>query len=385
MASNDKVILEQLCPIVESHLKSQSNEKSMLASIGKFIDRNMEYLSTSGPCYRITISDKDKTDFYTSIGLNEVMIKDAIKRSSYIGNSWAIMTNPFYTACAVTIRHFINVGKNANVKLLSFFLCVGMYPLIHHKYFKYNCNENIMNYTVSHLSNKYKYKQLKSVYSVLEDLSSVCTKTHEAKLKIGGDAEFTKYINDMHARLNDNLKNVAVEYYKNHESGNYLNVDEENNDPDSYREADNSSYIIERIVNDVITKISMYGPNLKMVSIAAKMGDVSVNEMRNIANCITNEDNINDFKQMIQSILHIYIFDMQRTDKDIRSKDYIVTMLEVYKRTGDKDINLNTIRKLLDDWVVLTGLSKRISRKATLSSFKKAMYIFAVLTIQNYL
>jgi hypothetical protein len=242
-----------------------------------------------------------------------------------------------------------------------------------------------MNYTVSHLSNKYKYKQLKSVYSVLEDLSSVCTKTHEAKLKIGGDAEFTKYINDMHARLNDNLKNVAVEYYKNHESGNYLNVDEENNDPDSYREADNSSYIIERIVNDVITKISMYGPNLKMVSIAAKMGDVSVNEMRNIANCITNEDNINDFKQMIQSILHIYIFDMQRTDKDIRSKDYIVTMLEVYKRTGDKDINLNTIRKLLDDWVVLTGLSKRISRKATLSSFKKAMYIFAVLTIQNYL
>ena len=385
MASNDKVILEQLCPIVESHLKSQTNEKSMLTSIGKFIDRNMEYLSTSGPCYRITISDKDKTDFYSSIGLNEVMIKEAIKRSSYIGNSWAIMTNPFYTACAVTIRHFINVGKAANVKLLSFFLCVGMYPLIHHKYFKYNCNENIMNYTVSHLSNKYKYKQLKSVYSVLEDLSMVCTKTHESKLKVGGDAEFTKYINDMHARLNDNLKNVAVEYYKNHESGNYLNVDEENNDPDNYREADNSSYIIERIVNDVITKLSMYGPNLKMVSIAAKMGDVSVNEMRNIANCITNECNIADFKQMIQSILHIYIFDMQRTDKDIRSKDYIVTMLEVYKRTGEKDINLNTIRKLLDEWVVLTGLSKRITRKATLSSFKKAMYIFAVLTIQNYL
>lgn len=383
MSGSNKAILEDLFPIVTKQLSTVSNEKLMLSTIGKFIDRNMELLSTSGPCYRITISDKDKSDFYESIGLNETMIKQTIKNSSYIGNSWAIMTNPFYTACAVVIRHYIMKGKKENMNLVSFYLCIGMYPLIHHKYFRYNCNENIMNYTISHLSNKYKYKQLKSLYSVLQDLSAVCTKTHETRLKTGGDIDFTKYINDMHARLNDNLKNVAVEYYKNHESGNYLNVDSDSDDPDDYREADNSSYAVDRIVNNVVTKVALNGANLKIINVSAKLCDVSVNELRNIAYKICGESNLNDFKQMVSYIIQMYIFDQQKSIDSIRSRDYLLTMLEIYKKTNVKDNNLVGMRKLLDKWLIESGITKRITRKATLNNFKKAMFVFVVLTIQD--
>lgn len=385
MADKNKTILERLYPVVDKHLASTSNQKAMLLAIGQFIDKNMEYLSTSGPCYRITISDKVKTSFYDSLGLNEGMIKDAIFNSAYIGKSWAIMTNPFYTACAVAIRYFIVKNKPDNVKILSFFLCIGMYPLIHHKYFKYNCNENIMNYTISHLSNKYKYKQLQSLYNVLQDLSTVCTKTHEARLKQGSDQDFTKYINDMHARLNDNLKNVAVEYYKNHETGNYLNVDEDDNSEDNFRESDNSSYAIDRIVNDVTTKVALHGANIRVVSLSAKICDVSVNELRNTANILTNEDNLQDFKKMMEYMLQIYLFDLQMSKESIKSKDYLVTMLDIYKRTNNTDSNLNGIRKMLDEWMVISGATKRITRKASISSFKKAMYLFTALTIQDNL
>lgn len=385
MADKNKTILERLYPVVDKHLTSTSNQKAMLLAIGQFIDKNMEYLSTSGPCYRITISDKVKTSFYDSLGLNEGMIKDAIFNSAYIGKSWAIMTNPFYTACAVAIRYFIVKNKPDNVKILSFFLCIGMYPLIHHKYFKYNCNENIMNYTISHLSNKYKYKQLQSLYNVLQDLSTVCTKTHEARLKQGSDQDFTKYINDMHARLNDNLKNVAVEYYKNHETGNYLNVDEDDNSEDNFRESDNSSYVIDRIVNDVTTKVALHGANIRVVSLSAKICDVSVNELRNTANILTNEDNLQDFKKMMEYMLQIYLFDLQMSKESIKSKDYLVNMLDIYKRTNNTDSNLNGIRKMLDEWMVISGATKRITRKASISSFKKAMYLFTALTIQDNL
>lgn len=385
MADKNKTILERLYPVVDKHLASTSNQKAMLLAIGQFIDKNMEYLSTSGPCYRITISDKVKTSFYDSLGLNEGMIKDAIFNSAYIGKSWAIMTNPFYTACAVAIRYFIVKNKPDNVKILSFFLCIGMYPLIHHKYFKYNCNENIMNYTISHLSNKYKYKQLQSLYNVLQDLSTVCTKTHEARLKQGSDQDFTKYINDMHARLNDNLKNVAVEYYKNHETGNYLNVDEDDNSEDNFRESDNSSYVIDRIVNDVTTKVALHGANIRVVSLSAKICDVSVNELRNTANILTNEDNLQDFKKMMEYMLQIYLFDLQMSKESIKSKDYLVNMLDIYKRTNNTDSNLNGIRKMLDEWMVISGATKRITRKASISSFKKAMYLFTALTIQDNL
>ena len=189
----------------------------------------------------------------------------------------------------------------------------------------------------------------------------------------------------MHARLNDNLKNVAVEYYKNHETGNYLNVDEDDNSEDNFRESDNSSYVIDRIVNDVTTKVALHGANIRVVSLSAKICDVSVNELRNTANILTNEDNLQDFKKMMEYMLQIYLFDLQMSKESIKSKDYLVTMLDIYKRTNNTDSNLNGIRKMLDEWMVISGATKRITRKASISSFKKAMYLFTALTIQDNL
>ena len=86
---------------------------------------------------------------------------------------------------------------------------------------------------------------------------------------------------------------------------------------------------------------------------------------------------------MIEYIMQIYLFDLQMPTDSIKSRDYLVTMLEVYKRTNNKDSNLNGIRGLLDQWMVTSGATKRITRKASISSFKKAMFIFTVLTIQD--
>ena len=54
-----------------------------------------------------------------------------------------------------------------------------------------------------------------------------------------------------------------------------------------------------------------------------------------------------------------------------------------YKKTNNTDANLVGMRKILDNWLVETGLAKRITRPATLNSFKKAMYLFTALTIQD--
>ena len=108
-----------------------------------------------------------------------------------------------------------------------------------------------------------------------------------------------------------------------------------------------------------------------------------VNEMRNIAYKITNEDNLHEFKQMVGYLVQIFVFDMHNSVEKIKSRDYLTTMLEVYKKTNNNDANLVGMRKILDNWLVETGLAKRITRPATLNSFKKAMYLFTALTIQD--
>lgn len=379
----NKEILNKLYPVVEKSLSVKSNENVLLSTIGKYVDRNMKLLSASGPCYRIQINDADKNGVYEAIGLDEIKIKQAFKDSTYINASWAIMGNPFFTACALCVRYYIIKNKQDKVDLLSFYLCMGMYPLLHYKFFKHNCNENIMNYTISTLSNKYKYKQLKSCYNTLKDLASTCTSTHKDRLKVGGDSEFTKYVNDMHARLNDNLKNVAISYYKNHESGNYLNVDSESMDEDNYREVDNNSFVVDRVLNKIITKVAMNGPNFNTVSLSAKLCNVSLNELKNLSLIVTNEYNMEDYKNITEAILQIYLFDMKRMPEQIKSKDYITSVLQIYKRTNNKDENLNTIRRILDKWVDENGVKKRIKRQATLNNFKRSMFIFVALTIQD--
>ena len=97
----NKEILNKLYPVVEKSLSVKSNENVLLSTIGKYVDRNMKLLSASGPCYRIQINDADKNGVYEAIGLDEIQIKHAFKDSTYINASWAIMGNPFFTACSL--------------------------------------------------------------------------------------------------------------------------------------------------------------------------------------------------------------------------------------------------------------------------------------------
>ena len=86
---------------------------------------------------------------------------------------------------------------------------------------------------------------------------------------------------------------------------------------------------------------------------------------------------------MVGYLVQIFVFDMQKSVEKIKSRDYLTTMLEIYKKTNNNDANLVGMRKILDNWLVETGLTKRITRPATLNSFKKAMYLFTALTIQD--
>ena len=90
-----------------------------------------------------------------------------------------------------------------------------------------------------------------------------------------------------------------------------------------------------------------------------------------------------DYKNITEAILQIYLFDMKRMPEQIKSKDYITSVLQIYKRTNNKDENLNTIRRILDKWVDENGVKKRIKRQATLNNFKRSMFIFVALTIQD--
>lgn len=383
MAKSD-TLLTKLYPTVEKSLSIKANEDKLMKTIGAYIDRNMDKLSKPGPADRVPFETRDSEDFIAATGLTTPQIKEAIKESAYIGNTWRIMATPFYTANTMAIRYYTLKNKTDKAHLIAGYLCFSMYPLIHWKYFQYGMNENAMNYTIANLSNKYKFKTLGSVYAAFMEMAVGCYDLHKERIKKGGDKEITDFVNDMHSRLNDRMKNVGNEFYKNYKEGKYLNVDSDSLEEDNYHEADNNSFAIDRILNNVITKLVVQGPNMRLVNMAAKMSGVSVNELRNYTNNLVSEEHKDDIRSICESILYIYLFENQKRPEEIKSNQFLIDSLEVYKRSNSNDKNVNNIKSILDKWINDLDVYKKTQRVATINNFRRALYIFFVLSIQYY-
>lgn len=384
MEDNGKLLLTELYPLVEKGLSKKENTQKLRIAISNFLDRNNEKLATIGPLNQIIFLGDDIDILYKCIEVEPQFIKDIIKKSSTIKSNWQIMNNPFNSAIAMAIRYY-KLSKNEDmVQILLIYLTMSMYPTLFFKYFKYGANENVMNYTINNLSNKFKIKQLGTIYAALIDTTKVCYDSNNDKLIRGNDKDIIDFIMDEKTRLNSLLRKISNEYYTNKEQGKYMNSDSDCYDEDNYHEADSNSYAIERITNDIVLQLTVNGPSISLVNIAAKMSQVSVSELRNYVNTMVINGNREEIKTIVECILFLYLFDSQNTIQDLNSNKFLFYCLEVYKKSNTTDENIIKIKKILDGWLEYLGTYKKTQRLATINNFRRALFIFFVLTIMHH-
>jgi hypothetical protein len=68
----------------------------------------------------------------------------------------------------------------------------------------------------------------------------------------------------------------------------------------------------------------------------------------------------------------------------VGTKDFVVYSLEIYKRANTTDKNVLIIKNSLDKWLEKYSITyRRTQRVATLNNFRRALFLFFVLTIQQ--
>lgn len=382
MADTHKVILTEIYPKVEQSLAKKQNTDFLKQNIGKYLDRNIEKLSTIGPVHRILFNDEDAKKLYMSIELEPMFIKKSIQKISGFESNWQIMSNPFNSAIMMAIRYYKLNKNDEMVKMLLIYLTLSMYPSLHFKYFKYGANENVMNFTINNLSNKYKVKQTGTIYQALIETTFVSNDTNTDLLIRGNDKDLIDYIFALKTRLNSLLKKIAIEYYKNKEQNLYLNTDSDNYDENNYHEADNNTYLVERLTNNVVLSLVVNGPNIKYVNVAAKFCQVSVSELRNYVNSMINDSKRQEIRDIVESILFLYLYDSQNSSQEIHSTKFLLYCSELYKKSNTTDKNIIKIKNILDKWLEELGTYKKTQRIATINNFRRALFIFFVISIQ---
>lgn len=375
-------LIKELYPIVEKGLSKKENVNYLKTNIERFLDRNANNLSAVGPLNQIFFTEEDRNIVFRAIEADKKVITDILKKSKEIKTHWKIMNDPFNSAIILATR-FFKVKKNEDMtKLCLIYFTLSMYPTLFKKYFKYGTNENVMVYTINNLNNKYKIKQTGTIYRALIETTFKADETNGDRLIRGQDKDIVDYTQDKKTRLNSLFKNISIEFYKNNSEKKYMNVEIDNYDEENYRESDNNLFVIERITNDILLKLVVDGPNMKIVQLSAKFCKVSVNELRNYTTKLINNEHRNDIKKVLESILYLYLYESQQPVDSINSNNFLIYCSEVYKKSNTNDKNIIEIKSILDKWLDEAGLYKKTQRLATISDFRRALYIFFVMTIE---
>lgn len=385
MAAHPNTIKNAFYEVIKSGL-TKPNEQVITNFILKYLDENVEKLSTPGPSSGTLFTDANRDVIYTTLNINKDHVKEVVKSSPDIKSTWKNAADPFNIICALIIC----VGKNTkNAKIVEvalMYIVASMYPSLFNKYFKFKPNEQIMDYTIANLNNKFKIKQSGSIWKAMMDTVKVSDTTYTKNITNGSDKDILYYIEAIKTRLNAFMKNIRNEFEKNYRDRSSIDTGMDYNSGEApIQNSESNAYIIERITNSIALNLSISGADQKIIETSAKLNNISVNDLRTtVQQLILDKANTKDIKNMIMAILVVYLNGTPPHAVDtIRSTTFIAYLIEVYKRSNTNDNNIKIIRFLLDKWLSMySNRYKNTNRTATIQSFRKALFFFFIFTIQ---
>lgn len=348
--------------------------------ISDYIDRNNEILMTLDMSQRYSFADADRALLYNAVGISETEMKHAIAQSKAIYKGNKIQSNPFYLLSFLIVRYFAIKKDDEHARQVILYMSLMMYTSAHKGVFKYNANKQIMDYTIAHLSRNFYLRQVTSLYAFLEDNAATVYNTYKARLVNGTDTDLAYITDALWHRVKSKLQAIGEQYYKNHRSGNYLNADTDNYSEDDYREIDNNSFIIDRVVNKTYTKLINHQYDNRLLKYAITQSDVSYQKLKNLIEDIIDSDD--GVRKVVSSIVEYYALASGKSLDYIGRGDFIVYMKTAYGTNTDTQ-QMAEIKNQIDKWLSdnMYKYGRANFGKTVRQSYRKSIYMFFVFII----
>lgn len=392
-ASSTYLYKDYLGPIVDSTLGDPQKDRRFRNIISQYINRNIDKLTTAGPQYMIPFGDRDKEEYFT---LFEITAKDItkvttdvikiIKSGSSTSSFLLLKQNPIFMLFYFCIRYYTlkNDSKGLNNALAIYALAV--YPSIFAKYFKYEPNAAIMQYTIDNLTDKFLIKQKGHIFGTLVESIQRSYTFLKPHIKDASDTAVIQFVQRIRNDQNSLLKKIASQYMKNWEEGNGVStrLDSYDGDAPIIDDVENNTASVQNVVNKVTLPIIQNGIDLVRAEAAAKMAQIGVSDCRFYLTRIMIDKNIDELRSFIESLLFLYLYEEHKSQRDINSSYFLTWSAGLFKKTNSKNPNIIKINTLLDKWAQDSGIYDKFKRLASRINYKKAIFFYIVLCIQKY-
>lgn len=381
-------------PYVSPVMAKKVNQDKLIEFTGKFMDDHSNQLSTSGPVYTFTFGEKETTFLYELFGVNAEMLLDLWKQTideTYYGtisafmNGW-IQNAPHKLLMASMLIEAVQKGYEDMVTCCEYLWAFAEYPIIYREYWSTGVKEDVMNYTIEHLGNKFKIKvkKLNNLQALLKYDATSAVLSFNERLKDGADNVYADFMQRMRNQLKNTIKNIARAYYKNSDENATQHNKQSEFDDGTLTDQEGITTNTAQIVENTVNKFASGDINNSIVRVAADGSQVDKNNLAGYISQIKSTKN-NKVSKFVEDVITAY-FDKNPTETSIEAGSFVTWGFTLYRSIGtSKNPLYAEIRSILDYWMFhIIDIRSVYSREPTVINYTRAIFNYMILMINYY-
>lgn len=377
-----KILLTKYGKTISEAVANKPKMRELVKHIETYFDKNSEIMFAQGPTKHLLFANSDKAAIYRFTGIDPDEVIKVLRTVPGINPSWNLLNDPFIILSIFIIRELELKNMTRERDLVLMFLSMKCYSTRQKKSFPYGANEQIMAYTINHLSDKFKYKTLKNNYAIVKDTVVTSHATYLKQLKSGEDGLLNVYFPQMFSRIAKLINKIASEYYKARDSKNYLNTvmgeDEEGNMLDHENSSGVMNQLSENVTNFLITN-SVSMPRVRSIAERNRLPHVSIYQALSE---IRKNEKPDALKQIIMAILEVIYEADKALLSRVCSKDFAITAIKQLSVSNSSSKPLaflkDELNRLLDTHCSKYAATERL---ATKMAYRNAIYTYIVFAI----
>lgn len=324
-AYSNSPALEELMEVVYSNMQVTATRNAYIEYGATFLSENAEMLSKHYPNGPVKWPKKYVDNCLALFGFTNASLKEKVIQLTKEVHA----TNNFKTITEVpiTVLHVLVIvfGEQIGYRKLKDSakeqLSVTQYSRMYVKYFQKALNFNVkaMEYTYTHLSNKYDITQSDSLLDWIDSTLDTCWNFYRNALLLKPSPKVVvDFLNRLRNSYNQNMHQLATAYYKSIEENKETGTD--GDVFDQFTLTGNTIHLREKLIGLIRAKDELYAKNTSgLYEGIAKLKSVKKDELYKYAQTI----DIDDIAMIIDGIFYVFIIKEGNTLDDINSTKFI--------------------------------------------------------------
>ena len=375
------------------------NFPRIIIHISKYINDRQEILSTRNYGTKLFYTTADENRFYDSAGIDVNVVKGLVNSSKTIVHV-PDATNPLYVSlyCLAgfydrnqkILEKFMPKEKFHAGNFIRFYLTLRIYSICQRQSFPYPPKDNLVEYTLDHLNNRFDFAKINNIYEWLDNMTLSNNQALELDFKNPKDVDVNAWVSKIVKRCKSALHNLYRETEKNrlNGAGNTIeDIQAENEDGKKWFTISTStSNTIEVLCNKILTTFvqeTNIRENLMKVA-CKKANNVSKVKTAMVLKQIRESKDHVLLSRIIRDILSYWIISLNKESSSIHSTEFIKKCSIAYSISNTNDPFIIDLKKTLAEIMSkYSSVYMETESKTSLNSFKQATFLYMVFYISS--